>query len=397
MSSSHTKTAELKQQVFAARRSPSKKSRSGAKKTTIAAYSGVFLLVMSIVAIGYQPPQKISNLASVASTEKPTIDKSSDAPSVDQLVATRVAAGVAERAELPIASNVANLSVSLSAESALAQTDNDVISKPKIVKPSADSREMKKYVTKAGDSTEKVASQFGISAQTIKWANNLDSDALKPKQTLSIPPIDGVVYTAKKGDTVKSIASKYKADAEQLIAFNDLELGGLSSGKKLMIPGGNLPKVDRPGYEEPQAPTIYGGYQQQQPATVNSYGSSVNTTLAGSSAGNRYAFGNCTSYAFERRMELGRPIGSFWGNATTWDIFARAAGFKVDRSPEPGAIYQMKAYAAGTGGYGHVGIVESVNPDGSVYVSDMNYAGNFNTITTRTIEAGLASQYNYIH
>jgi surface antigen len=50
-----------------------------------------------------------------------------------------------------------------------------------------------------------------------------------------------------------------------------------------------------------------------------------------------------------------------------------------------------------TGAYGHVGVVEAVNPDGSVYVSEMNYAGNFNRVTYRTIPAGQAALYNYIH
>ena len=66
--------------------------------------------------------------------------------------------------------------------------------------------------------------------------------------------------------------------------------------------------------------------------------------------------------------------------------------------PEVGAVYQMPAFIdAYTGAYGHVGIVEAVNGDGSITVSDMNYAGGFNSVSYRTIPASVVGLYNYIH
>src|SRR5690606_25336541 len=100
-------------------------------------------------------------------------------------------------------------------------------------------------------------------------------------------------------------------------------------------------------------------------------------------AGNRYAYGYCTYYAFNKRAAAGRPIGSNWGNATTWAALARASGFAVDKSPRAGDVFQT---SGGWGGYGHVGYVERVNADGSVLVSEMNYAG-WNRVSSRTISA----------
>jgi surface antigen len=382
----------LKQQVFARYKKASHTRKNGPKSTTVAAYVGVFLLIISMVAIGYQPPQKMDSVANAADTQSTPLSSVSNAattdqPSVDQLVATNVAAGIAESADLPIASNVANLSVSLTAEHELAQSDGSVISKPQIVQPTADSRTIQHYVTKAGDSAQTVGQKFGVSATTIKWANNLSTDAISAGKNLIIPPTDGVIYRVKRGDTVTSIASKYQASASRIVSFNDLELSGLKPGKTIIIPGGVLPTNERPGYVDPNSAVSEGAYG-------GGY-STVDAQLAGASAGNRYAYGNCTWYAYERRVQLGLPVGSFWGNAATWAMYARTAGYRVDNTPSVGAIAQWNAYQGGSYYAGHVGIVESVNSDGSITISEMNYLYNFNRVTSRTISP--SSVYNFIH
>jgi surface antigen len=87
------------------------------------------------------------------------------------------------------------------------------------------------------------------------------------------------------------------------------------------------------------------------------------------------------------------PVGSFWGNATTWDDYARGSGYLVNNSPSVGAVLQSDWQA---GGYGHVAVVESVNVDGSITVSEMNYAG-WNVKSYRTISPSEAASYKYIH
>jgi surface antigen len=382
----------LKQQVFARYQKATHPRKSGPKSTTVAAYVGVFLLIISMVAIGYQPPQKMDSVANAADTQSTALSgvtntATADQPSVDQLVATNVAAGIAESADLPIASNVANLSVSLTAEHELAQSDGSVISKPQIVQPTADSRTIQRYITKAGDTAQTVGLKFGVSATTIKWANNFATDAISAGKNLVIPPTDGVIYTVKRGDTVASIAAKYQASASRIVSFNDLELSGVKAGKTIIIPGGVLPAAERPGYVDPNSATSQGSYG-------GGY-STIDAQLAGASAGNRYAYGNCTWYAYERRVQLGLPVGSFWGNAATWAMYARAAGYRVDSTPSVGAIAQWNAYQGGSYYAGHVGIVESVNSDGSITISEMNYLYNFNRVTSRTISPSSVS--NFIH
>lgn len=360
-------------------------SRRYFKTSSVAMYSGVFLLILSVVAVGYQPPEHSS--ASASAVELASSRNPSPAPTADELVATNVAANIAGTADLPVSSNVANLSQSLTAQSVLTQSDTNVVAKPQIVEPTADSREIRTYKTKSGDTAPAVAQKFGISAETVKWANDIDSDALEPNKELRILPVDGVIIKAGDGDTLDSIASKYDANPEQLKNFNDLEISGVVPGQELIIPSGELPEADRPGYTEPttSATTANGTSSGSSSSTV------VDSSIANASAGNRYAFGNCTWYAYERRAQLGRPIGSFWGNANTWSMYAQSAGFKVNNSPAVGAIME----GGGSTVYGHVAVVESVNGD-SFTVSEMNYVG-FNVVSERTIPMSQAGSYRFIH
>src|SRR5690606_2782395 len=198
------------------------------KTTRLAAYAGVFAMVISLVAVGYRTPGEADVVASLSDTPSTT---QMVAPSVDQLLATTIAADLAETANLPVAANVANLSVSLAAKSELAQTDDTVMNKPQIIQPTANSRDIITYTTKNGDTVESVAAAYGLSKDTIKWANDLSSDALEPGRKLAILPVDGVRYKISSGDTIDSIAKKYQANRDRVVAFNDLELAGVPVGR----------------------------------------------------------------------------------------------------------------------------------------------------------------------
>lgn len=344
--------------------------------TTVSTYAAVLVLIASIVSVGYQSPvqQQVASRGLAQSSLEETN------PSVDQMLAADLAATTAETAGLAVASNVSNLSISLNAKAELAQTDSNVLSKPQIVEV-AEARGITTYTGVTGDTVPAIAQRFGVSIDTIKWANNLISDAVSPGQVLKIPNTDGVLYTVAAGDSVDSIASRFQANAQRITSYNDLEISGVVAGQQIVVPGGILPADQRPG-ARPAAPARGSG---SGGSVVASY---RNTTMAG----NRYDYGYCTWYAYNRRAELGRPIGSFWGNASTWASYARGSGYVVSRTPSVGAVMQ-DSYSAG--GYGHVAVVESVGADGSISVSEMNYAG-WNVKSYRTLSAGEAAGYNYI-
>lgn len=378
MSLAHKSTAaNIQQQQIIKRR----KTVVKIKPSTIAVYAGVFLLVVSIISIGYHQPQSVavSNVAS-ANTANSTIEQTS----VDESVAANVAATVAKTANLPVATSVANLAVSAQITSSIAQSDNVTSVKPQIIESGTENRLVTSYAAVDGDTVESLAVKFGISAQTIKWANNLTGSAIAAGSTVKVLPIDGVLYSVKDGDTIDSIATKYKVDKDRLVLYNDLDVSGLKPNTSIILPSGMLPETERPGYVAPY--TASSSYSS--PSVNSSY------YVRSGSVGNLYAAGNCTWYAYERRMQLGRPVGSYWGNASTWDDAAASQGYLVNHSPVAGAVL-VDNY----GYFGHVAVVESVSPNGDIVISEMNnYAyGGWNRVNNRTISAGQAAVYNYIH
>src|SRR5690606_10453893 len=103
---------------------------------------------------------------------------------------------------------------------------------------------------------QKIANRYGVSANTIKWANNMASDAVEAGRKIKVLPVDGVLYTVASGDSIDKISSRYGANRDQVIAFNDLEIGGIKKGRQIIIPNGKLPQSERPGYTAPSTSTV---------------------------------------------------------------------------------------------------------------------------------------------
>lgn len=99
------------------------------------------------------------------------------------------------------------------------------------------------YVVRKGDSIGQIAEMFGVSTNTILWANDLKKGApLKEGDTLFILPVSGVQHTVAKSETLASIAKKYKVDADVIVGFNGLETGAvLAIGDELIIPDAEMP------------------------------------------------------------------------------------------------------------------------------------------------------------
>jgi len=104
--------------------------------------------------------------------------------------------------------------------------------------------------------------------------------------------------------------------------------------------------------------------------------------------GNRYDDGWCTWYVYNRRAEIGKPLGNtLWGDAYSWVQGAIRDGYTVDHNPQVGDVM----FTPPT----HVVVVEKVDKKNNrVYVSETNYCGLY-CYNERWFEN--ADQYYYIH
>jgi murein DD-endopeptidase MepM/ murein hydrolase activator NlpD len=111
---------------------------------------------------------------------------------------------------------------------------------------------MRSYRVRAGDSLTGIAHKFGVSMMTVWWANHLThKDDLHIGQTLTIPPVSGVVVTVGSSDTLDSLALKYGVEAAAIVDANDLQDPNLVIGQTLTVPGGLGDKIATP---KPKAP-----------------------------------------------------------------------------------------------------------------------------------------------
>lgn len=122
------------------------------------------------------------------------------------------------------------------------------------------------YSVTSGDTLSTVAEKFGVSVDTVKWANDLKRDSLTIGQELKIPPVTGIVHKVREGETIYSISKKYKTDAQKIVNFpfndfSDLETFALNIGQTLIVPDGVMPEA-APVRTIPVPPVVAGGTGQ---------------------------------------------------------------------------------------------------------------------------------------
>lgn len=295
---------------------------------------------------------------------------------LDEVVSTNVAKIIANDNDLIIAGNVNNLASNVEAKVKLSINEQSYVAKPQIVATEAKTvNDIVEYVAKEGETVDSIASQFDISADTLRWANDITGEIVAKGKKLQILPVDGLLYTVKAGDTAKSLAEKYESDEEVITTFNDAEVSGLKDGSRIIIPDGIKP-----------APAPVFNF-----ASVDTYsGSRLSSTPT--YGGNTYVWGNCTWYVSNRRSEIGRPVPNNLGNAGSWGYMAAAAGLPVNNKPAPGAVMVERVYPLG-----HVSVVERVNPDGSILISEMNWGWALGVYHERTIPAANVGSLQFIH
>ncbi len=96
------------------------------------------------------------------------------------------------------------------------------------------------YEVAPGDTLSGIAQSFGITPDTILWANQLSSgDLIRVGQKLTILPVSGVLHQVKAGESVEGIASIYGVDPSKIVEINQISDPTLvHEGDLLIVPGG---------------------------------------------------------------------------------------------------------------------------------------------------------------
>lgn len=336
-------------------------------------YPALFIIAIGILFIGHTNPDQVLSTTDPNGTKGSVLSTSNTQTiTASQISIADGAVSVAAISNLSIHNQAITNAASIKISEKIGRVDNTgTISRDDItVMPSG---AFTSYQVVEGDTVDVIAAKFDniVTSQTIRWVNGLKDNSVNVGVVLSIPRVNGIAYVIKDDDTLASIVEKYGSTPELISKYNpEIINETLPVGLKIIVPDGALPETERPEYVAPPPSISAGGW----------YGGPM-------MAGNRYAFGNCTYYAYNRRIELGLPVGSLWGNANTWYVGAMAAGLQVDGTPSPGAIF-VQPYL---GYFGHVGIVESVNFErGTMIVSDMNGIAGFNRVGTKEVNIGWA-------
>ncbi|MDA1337480.1 MAG: peptidoglycan DD-metalloendopeptidase family protein [bacterium] len=119
--------------------------------------------------------------------------------------------------------------------------------------------EITRYIVAEGDTSLSIAKKFGVSLNTILWANDLlASSTLKEGQELVILPTTGALHMVRANDTLSEIAGWYQAETKDIVSFNALESpSAIFAGDFLIIPDGTQPSLLPQGRLTPLANSYF--------------------------------------------------------------------------------------------------------------------------------------------
>lgn len=194
-------------------------------------------------------------------------------------------------------------------------------------------KEISVYTVREGDSISKIAEMFGVSSNTIRWANDIDIKGnVRIGQDLLILPISGIKHKVAKGETLASIAKKTKGDLREISLFNGIEEDAtLEIGSEIIIPSGEITE---------KAPEI-------KVKTQSKTSSSVSKSISGYYTKPVKGIKTQGSHDTHRAIDIGAPEGT--------PIWAMAEG-KV-----------LTAKMGYNGGYGNFIVINHPNGTQTLY------------------------------
>jgi len=131
------------------------------------------------------------------------------------------------------------------------------------------------HTVKEGESVEKLANRYGISPDTVRWANKLaEENVIHPGDEILVLPVNGVLHNVSRGQTLIGISELYGIPEQDIIEQNSIKGGFILAGQELIIPGGKpiigKPKIvataEQPLSAKPKIVAAANKPEQEKPA-----------------------------------------------------------------------------------------------------------------------------------
>lgn len=216
------------------------------------------------------------------------------------------------------------------------------------------------YTVRVGDTLSGIASQFGVSTNTIIGTNDIQNGVIHPGQELVILPITGIQHKVVEGETLASLAKKYGSNAHDIALYNNLaDDQQLSAGTNIIIPSAeaNSETIAAPTTPKLVVKVKTTAAKSTPKVARKSSGAPYNPLKAGVSGpeyDGYYAWpvaGGIITQGLHgyNGVDIGAPSGT--------DIYAAAAG----------TVIVAKFNGGWNGGYGNYVVVEHDNGTQSLY------------------------------
>lgn len=98
------------------------------------------------------------------------------------------------------------------------------------------------WKVRSGDTLGGILARFGLrNISTLLSANRIDNARrIKVGSTLTVPSMDGLMYTVVRGDSLARVSGRYAVPVNAILDANDLSEATLRAGQRLFIPGATL-------------------------------------------------------------------------------------------------------------------------------------------------------------
>lgn len=258
--------------------------------------------------------------------------------------------------------------------------------------------EIREHVVKPGETVSTIAAKYGVDVATILQQNKIYADdTVKAGKVLEILPVSGSTVTLEEGKTLDQIATDQGVDIASILETNGLfTASDAEVGQTLIIPEGKRDQyVTARPKPRPQPTRVASTNTAPRTQSSTSAAPSAPVTAPAATVGTyrtsgRFPFGQCTYHAAQMRPDIVSRV-SWLGNAGQWYHNAASAGLAVGRIPAVGSvIVTRESY------WGHVAYVTAVHGN-SITITEMNYAGNWGRVTSRSLSASNPLIVGYIY